>query len=49
LNERDLQLERKKRIEQMRQNDEDDVRRRYQDAESDFNKAEQDRRDKKAR
>jgi hypothetical protein len=39
----------KKRIEQMRQNDEENVRRRYQDAESDFNKAEQERKDKKAK
>jgi hypothetical protein len=39
----------KKRIEQMRQNDEDEVRRRYQDAESDFNRAEQERKERKAR
>jgi len=39
----------KKRIEQMRQNDEEEVRQRYQAAENDFNMAEQEKREKKAK
>jgi hypothetical protein len=39
----------KKRIEQMRQNDEEDVRQRYQEAHNDFNKAEQEKLEKKAK
>lgn len=37
----------KKRIDQMRQNDENEERQRYQEATKDFNKAEQDRLDQK--
>jgi hypothetical protein len=37
----------KKRIEQMRQTDEDDVRQRYQDAQNEFHKAEQEKVEKK--
>ena len=39
----------KKRIEQMRQNDENEVRQRYQDAEHEFSKTEQEKLDKKFR
>jgi hypothetical protein len=39
----------KKRIAQMRQTDEDDVRQRYQEAQNDFTKAEQEKLDKKAK
>jgi len=39
----------KKHIEQMRQNDEDEVRQRYQQAENDFNTTEQEKREKKAK
>ena len=49
LKERDLQLEMKKRIEQMRQNDEEEVRQRFQEAQNDFNQAEQEKRDKQAK
>lgn len=49
LKERDLQLEMKKRIEEMRQNDEADVRQRYQEAQNEFSKAEQEKLDKKAK
>lgn len=49
LKERDLQLEMKKRIEQMRQNDEEDVRQKYQVAQDEFNKAEQEKLDRKAK
>jgi len=49
LKERELQLEMKKKIEEMRVNDENDVRQRYQDAEQEFNKNEQEKKDKKFR
>ncbi len=39
----------KKRIEQMRQNDEDDIRQRYQEAQNDVTKAEQEKLEKKAK
>lgn len=39
----------KKRIEQLRQNDEEDVRQRYQQAQNEFNKAEQEKLDRKAK
>jgi hypothetical protein len=49
LKERDLQLEMKKRIAQMRQTDEDDVRQRYQEAQNEFQKAEQEKIEQKTR
>ena len=49
LKERDLQLDMKKRVEEMRRADEDDVRLRYQDAQNDFQRAEQEKNEKKAR
>jgi hypothetical protein len=39
----------KKRIEQMRQHDEEDVRQRFQEAENDFTKAEQEKLEKKTK
>ncbi len=49
LKERDLQLDMKKRIEQMRQTDEAEARRRFQESQNDVNKAEQEKLEKKAK
>lgn len=49
LKERELQLEMKKNLDEMRRNDENDVRQRYQDAENEFNKNEQEKKDQKFR
>ncbi|CAF0865431.1 unnamed protein product [Adineta steineri] len=48
LKERELQLDMKKRIQQMRQTDEDEERRAIENAHHDFNKSEQEKREKKA-
>ncbi|UJR22836.1 hypothetical protein I4U23_025866 [Adineta vaga] len=48
LKERDLQIDMKKRIEQMRQTDAEEERQRFQASQNDVNKAEQERREKKA-
>lgn len=39
----------KKRIEEMRQNDEEEVRQRFQEAQTEFNKAEQEKFERKLR
>jgi hypothetical protein len=39
----------KKRIEQMRQSDDDEVRQRYQEAQNDFGKADKEKAEKKAK
>lgn len=39
----------KKRIAQLHENDEDEVRRRYEEAQNDFQRAEQEKLEKKAR
>ncbi len=49
LKERDLQLEMKKRIEQMRQTDEDNVHQRYQESQNEFFKAEKEKIEQKAK
>ena len=49
LKERDLQLEMKKRIEQMRQSNEDDVRKRYQESQIEFDKTEKEKIEQKLR
>ncbi|CAF1246249.1 unnamed protein product [Rotaria magnacalcarata] len=49
LKERDLQIEMKKRIEQMRQTDDEQERQRYQVAQNDYLRAEQEKAEKKAR
>jgi hypothetical protein len=48
LKERDLQIDMKKRIEQMRNADQEEERRRFQESQNDVNKAEQEKREKKA-
>ncbi|CAF4975103.1 unnamed protein product, partial [Rotaria magnacalcarata] len=47
LKERDLQLEMKKRIEKMRETDENEEHRRYQEAQNEFYKAEQEKMERK--
>ncbi len=49
MKERDLQLEMKKRIAQMRQTDEENVRKSYQEAQNEFYKAEQEKIEQKAK
>ena len=49
LKERDLQIEMKKRIEQMRQTDDSEERQRYQDAQTEFYKSEQEKFEKRIR
>ncbi|CAF2716727.1 unnamed protein product [Rotaria sp. Silwood2] len=49
LKERDLQIDMKKRIEQMRQSDENEERQRYQEAQNEFYKAEQEKIEQKAK
>ncbi|CAF3951801.1 unnamed protein product [Rotaria sordida] len=49
LKERDLQIEMKNRIEQMRQADENDERQRFQEAQNEFYKAEQEKIEKKSK
>ena len=49
LKERDLQIDMKKRIAQMRQTDENEERQRYQDAQNEFQKAEQEKFEKRIR
>ncbi|CAF3177590.1 unnamed protein product [Rotaria socialis] len=49
LKERDLQIEMKKRIEQMRHTDDEQERQRYQVAQNDYIRAEQEKAEKKAR
>jgi hypothetical protein len=49
LKERDLQIEMKKRVAQMRQSNEDDTRQRYEDAQNEYHKAEQEKMENKAR
>jgi hypothetical protein len=49
LKERDLQLDMKKRMEEIRQIDEDDARKRYQDAQNDLYRAEREKNENKAR
>lgn len=47
LKERDMQIEMKKRIEQMRQTDENEDRQRFQDEQAEFYKSEQEKIQKK--
>ena len=47
LKERDLQLEMKKRIEKMRETDENEEHQRYQEAQNEFYKTEQEKMERK--
>ena len=49
LKERDLQLEMKKKIEELRQNDEEEVRQRFQDAQNDYHRSEREKQEKRIR
>ena len=49
LKERDLQIEMKKRIEKMRQNDENDVQKRFEESQIEFDKGEKEKVEPKRR
>lgn len=49
LKERELQLEMKKRLEEIRRSDEDDVRERFRDAQNQYNRIEREKNEKKNR